>query len=68
MRSIFRVEPVGWGTRASKQMRMVRDITADHIQTLNDRFADPSGKSDTQIVEAVVEETVAEEPAEKPTE
>ena len=68
LHSIFRVEPVGWGTRASKKMRMVREIAANHIQSLNDRFADPSGKSDPQVVEAVPEEATADEPAEKPTE
>ncbi|MCK4860379.1 MAG: dynamin family protein [Rhodobacteraceae bacterium] len=68
LHSIFRVEPVGWGTRAKKHMRMVREIAANHIQTLNDRFADPSGKSDVQIDEAAIEEAIAEEPAESPTE
>ncbi len=64
LHSIFRVEPVGWGARASKRLRMVREIAANHIQTLNDRFADPSGKTDPMIPETVVEETDAENPDE----
>ena len=42
--SIFRREPSGWGARAAKNLRMVRDTVAGHIQNLNDRYADPSGK------------------------
>lgn len=45
-RSIFGLEPAGWGLRAAKQLRMLREIAADHIQSLNDSFADPSGKSE----------------------
>lgn len=58
--SIFSIEPAGWGGRAAKHLRMVREISANHIQSLNDRFADPSGKS----VDAIPDETDAE-PASK---
>ncbi len=47
--SIFRAEPAGWGARAAKQLRMVRETVANHIQDLNDRYADPSGKSGAAI-------------------
>lgn len=43
--SIFRQEPAGWSTRASKHLRTVRETVATHIQSLNDRYADPSGKT-----------------------
>ena len=43
--SIFRKEPAGWSTRASKHLRTVRETVATHIQSLNDRYADPSGKT-----------------------
>ncbi len=43
--SIFRKEPAGWSTRASKNLRTVRETVATHIQSLNDRYADPSGKT-----------------------
>jgi len=45
LRSIFRPEPVGWSTRDQKLVRVIRETVADHIQTLNDRYADPSGKT-----------------------
>jgi len=44
-RSIFRVEPAGWSKRAGKHLRTVRETVATHIQNLNDRYADPSGKT-----------------------
>lgn len=43
--SIFRRDPAGWGARAAKNLRLVRDTVAGHIQNLNDRYADPSGKT-----------------------
>ncbi len=43
--SIFRPEPAGWSARASKRLRIVRETAATHIQNLNDRYADPSGKT-----------------------
>lgn len=45
--SVFRREPAGWGARTAKNLRLVRDTVAGHIQNLNDRYADPSGKSKT---------------------
>ncbi len=46
--SVFNPEPAGWGTRAAKKLRLIRDTVATHIQSLNDRYADPSGKSAPQ--------------------
>lgn len=46
--SIFGIEPAGWSNRAAKQLKMVRETVANHIQNLNDRYADPSGKSNAQ--------------------
>ncbi len=59
LRSIFRAEPAGWGKGAARRMRMIRETVAVHIQNLNDKYADPSGKSDVVEVEtdAVVENT-----------
>lgn len=42
-RSIFRREPVGWGRRARKQITKVLSDADRYVQTLNDRFANPSG-------------------------
>jgi GTPase SAR1 family protein len=51
--SVFRTEPAGWSNRAAKKLRLVRDTVASHIQNLNDRYADPSGKSSQlQITES----------------
>lgn len=54
--SIFRQEPAGWSTRASKHLRTVRETVATHIQSLNDRYADPSGKT------AITSQTSVETP------
>lgn len=44
-RPIWLRRPVGWTKRAQTKLRMVRDTVAGHIQSLNDRYADPSVKS-----------------------
>ena len=41
---------------------MVREIAANHFQSLNDRFADPSGKSDPKAAEIVAEGTADQKP------
>jgi len=51
-RSIFRADPVGWGKRDRKQLRNIRETVANHIQALNDRYADPSGKALIEADEA----------------
>ncbi len=43
--SVFRKEPAGWSKRPARQLRMIRETVANHIQSLNDRYADPSGKA-----------------------
>ena len=60
LQSIFRVEPAGWGKRASKRLRLVRETVATHIQNLNDRYADPSGKT------AIPQETPVSQTADLP--
>jgi hypothetical protein len=42
-RSIFRVEPAGWGSRARKTLSSVIADSEKFIQSLNDRYAHPSG-------------------------
>jgi len=44
-RSIFRADPVGWRPRDQRQLRVIRETVANHIQELNDRYADPSGNA-----------------------
>jgi hypothetical protein len=43
LRSAFRTDPVGWGRRARKQIAKVLSDADRYVQTLNDRFANPSG-------------------------
>ena len=43
-RSIFNSNPLGWGSRAQKQVRKIVADADRYVQNLNDSFADPSGK------------------------
>ncbi len=45
--SVFSSRPVGWSKRVARRLQSIRDRAATHIQSLNDRYADPSGKGDT---------------------
>lgn len=45
LNSIFSADPTGWGRRPAKRLRQIREILANHIQSLNDLYADPSGKT-----------------------
>lgn len=51
LRSLFGVEPAGWGGRAAKKLRAIRETVATHIQSLNDRYTDPSGRTDAETME-----------------
>jgi hypothetical protein len=43
--SVLSIKPVGWGGRARRRIaRVLRDADG-YVQTLNDRFADPSGEA-----------------------
>ncbi len=42
-RSVLRPRPMGWGRRARKRINMVREMADQFVQTLNDRFTNPSG-------------------------
>ncbi|MGH8514480.1 MAG: hypothetical protein ACREV8_11185, partial [Gammaproteobacteria bacterium] len=43
MRSIFRTTPVGWGRRAQRGIIRVLSDADRYVESLNDRFANPSG-------------------------
>ncbi len=60
--TIFSARPVGWSTRVARNLRVIRDTVATHIQSLNDLYADPSGKGDTVEAEVAVsqEETATD--------
>lgn len=44
--SVFTSRPTGWSARRARRLQEIRDTVATHIQSLNDRYADPSGKGD----------------------
>ena len=48
--SVFSPRPVGWSNRAARRLQAIRDTVATHIQSLNDLYADPSGKGDVASV------------------
>ena len=42
-RSIFNRSPVGWGHFSRKRLKQVIEDADNYVQTLNDRFTNPSG-------------------------
>ncbi len=55
-RSIFAPDPVGWSGRNRKALRRIVASTNRLVQTLNDRFTDPSGKRPAAATEKKQEE------------
>ncbi|MCW8907909.1 MAG: dynamin family protein [Sedimenticola sp.] len=43
-RSIFSRSPAGWGRGARKRLAQVKEDADNYVQTLNDRFTNPSGE------------------------
>jgi len=54
-RSVFDPDPAGWSRRNRRALKNIVSGANRLVQTLNDRFTDPSGKR--PIVEEVVEDT-----------
>ena len=44
-RTLWASAPAGWGGRAKREIEGVLEDTGRYVQRLNDRFADPSGRS-----------------------
>ncbi len=42
-RGLYRESPVGWGAKAKRKINEIREMSARHIQRLNDLYTDPSG-------------------------
>ena len=42
-RSIFSTRPVGWGRSTRKKLHQIVQDTDSYVQSLNDRFTNPSG-------------------------
>ncbi len=51
-RSIFCRSPAGWGRRSQRQLARVLEETDNYVQTLNDRFTNPSGDEPMTVLEA----------------
>lgn len=47
-RSIFEVDPVGWSRRNRRRLREIINEADRYVQSLNDRFTDPSGRREAQ--------------------
>ena len=45
MRSVFQAKPAGWSARAKRLLSTVKLDASELIQTLNDRYANPSGQT-----------------------
>ena len=43
-RSLFEVNPVGWGRRNRRRLALLVSKADQLVQKLNDRFTDPSGQ------------------------
>jgi len=50
-RSIFARSPAGWGASAKRRLHKVRQDSNVFVQTLNDRFTNPSGESLAEVNE-----------------
>jgi hypothetical protein len=50
-RSIFARSPAGWGGGAKRRLNKIREDTNAYVQTLNDRFTNPSGESLAEVNE-----------------
>jgi hypothetical protein len=49
--SIFAKRPAGWGGMAKRRLHKVRQDSKAYVQTLNDRFTNPSGESLAEVNE-----------------
>jgi len=55
-RSIFARKPAGWSSGAKRRLRKVREDANAYVQTLNDRFTNPSGESLAEVNEPAAAE------------
>ncbi len=59
--SVLRTKPMGWGGIARKKLVSLRETADRLIQTLNDRFTDPSGGAAAQSAVAKTDPASAQE-------
>ncbi|MDX2504636.1 MAG: dynamin family protein [Gammaproteobacteria bacterium] len=48
LRSVFAIKPAGWGRRGRKAIERVRNEADNFVKTLNDNFADPLGRKESE--------------------
>lgn len=56
---LVRKEAVGWGARTRRRLQEIRDEAARHVQRLNDKYTDPSGRQRDAAARAVAEVAAA---------
>lgn len=49
LRSVFAINPAGWGRRSRKTIVRVRNEADNFVKTLNDKFADPLGRKEAAL-------------------
>ncbi len=59
-RSIFATSPAGWGRGAKKRLKRVMEDSNTYVQTLNDRFTNPSGEDLVTVQHNPAEEETAQ--------
>ncbi|MCP3867650.1 MAG: dynamin family protein [Gammaproteobacteria bacterium] len=50
-RSIFSKNPAGWGRSSRRTLKQVIEVADGYVQTLNDRFTNPSGEEKKETTE-----------------
>jgi hypothetical protein len=63
-RSVFSKRPAGWGRRSKRQLHRIIQDTDDYVQTLNDRFTNPSGAAPTASAGSAAQTASSDDPAE----
>ncbi len=58
-RSIFSRTPAGWGRGTKKRLQQVTQDADDYVQTLNDRFTNPSGENPMEAQHEPADDPVA---------
>lgn len=63
-RSLFEVRPVGWGRFNQRRIKQVLSDSDRYVQSLNDRFTDPSGRHTAPAAAATAPAVEEPQPAE----
>ena len=66
LRSIFAKQPAGWSRAARRNLHKVIEDTDSYVQTLNDRYTNPSGRDLISVQHNQQAPSVADRPNESP--